>query len=111
MTLGIVFAGASWLGLAIPTSSWTAVIALIILALGEMIQASRYYEYISRLAPPGQQGTYMGFAFLPIAIGFLIGGMLGGRMVHYFGDVAATPRTVWLVIAGVGFATAALMMV
>jgi dipeptide/tripeptide permease len=111
MTLGIFIAGASWLILAIHTASWTAVIALVVLALGEMIQAARYYEYISRLAPSGQQGTYMGFAFLPIAIGFLIGGMIGGRLVHYFGDVAATPRTVWLVIAGIGFATAALMMV
>jgi proton-dependent oligopeptide transporter, POT family len=111
MTLGIVFAGASWLVLAVHTASVTAVIALVILALGEMIQASRYYEYISRLAPLGQQGTYMGFAFLPIAIGFLLGGMLGGRMVHYFGDVLASPRIVWLVIAGIGFATAVMMMI
>jgi dipeptide/tripeptide permease len=111
MTLGIFIAGASWLILALHTSPWAAVAALVVLALGEMIQASRYYEYISRLAPSGQQGTYMGFAFLPIAIGFLIGGKIGGRMVHYFGDVAGTPRTVWLVIAGIGFATAALMLV
>jgi POT family proton-dependent oligopeptide transporter len=111
MTLGIAIAGASWLILAVHTSPWAAVAALAVLALGEMIQAARYYEYISRLAPVGQQGTYMGFAFLPIAIGFLIGGKIGGRMVHYFGDVAGTPRTVWLVIAGIGFATAALMLV
>ena len=42
------------------------------------LQASRYYEYCSRLAPPGQQGLYMGYAFLPIAIGYLVGGALGG---------------------------------
>jgi len=111
MTLGIFIAGASWLILALNTSAWAAVAALAVLALGEMIQAARYYEYISRLAPAGQQGTYMGFAFLPIAIGFLIGGKIGGRMVHYFGEVAGTPRTVWLVIAGIGFATAVLMLV
>jgi len=46
-------------------------VTLVVVALGEIIQAPRYYDYISRLAPPGQQGTYMGFAFLPIGIGSL----------------------------------------
>ena len=43
----------------------------MVVALGEITQQPRYYEYISRLAPPGQQGTYMGFAFLPIALSAL----------------------------------------
>jgi POT family proton-dependent oligopeptide transporter len=111
MTLGIFITGASWFILAFHTTAWTAVLMLIVLALGEMIQASRYYEYISRLAPEGQQGTYMGFAFLPIAIGFLVAGVIGGRMVHYFGETMQSPRTVWLVIAGIGIATSALMIV
>jgi len=37
-------------------------------AIGEMIQAPRYYEYISEIAPAGQQGLFQGYAFLPIAI-------------------------------------------
>ncbi len=49
-------------------------VLLVILALGELTQASRYYEYCSRLAPPEQQGLYMGYAFLPIAIGYFVGG-------------------------------------
>jgi dipeptide/tripeptide permease len=109
MTLGILVTGVSWLILAAHTGPWTACVMLFVLAVGEMIQASRYYEYISRLAPEGQQGTYMGFAFLPIAIGFLIAGVIGGRMVHYLGETLQSPRAVWLVIAGIGMATAALM--
>src|SRR6185369_13945492 len=61
-----------------------AVIALIVLAFGELIQQPRYYEYISRLAPPGQQGTYMGFAFLPIGIGSLLGGKFAGVLLRHF---------------------------
>ena len=64
---------------------------LVVLALGEMTQSSRYYEYISRLAPPGQQGLYMGYAFLPIAIGYFIAGPLGGYLLHEFGDVLHRP--------------------
>ncbi|MFZ0821443.1 MAG: MFS transporter [Candidatus Acidiferrales bacterium] len=111
MTLGILITGISWLILAAHTGPWTAGVMLFVLAVGEMIQVSRYYEYISRLAPEGQQGTYMGFAFLPIAIGFLVAGVIGGRMVHYLGETLQAPRAVWLVIAGIGMATAALMTV
>ena len=42
-------------------------LTLVLVAIGEIVQAPRYYEYISRLAPEGQQGTYMGFAFVPSA--------------------------------------------
>ena len=68
ITLGTLITGVAWLVLGLHASVWTAVVALIIVALGEITQQPRYYEYISRLAPSGQQGTYMGFAFLPIGI-------------------------------------------
>ena len=81
------------------------------LAVGEMTQSARYYEYISRLAPPGQQGTYMGYAFLPIAIGYFIGGPLGGYLLHYFGDVLHRPQRMWWAISGIGFVTTLLMWI
>ena len=84
---------------------------IIVLALGEIIQAPRYYEYIAKLAPAEQQGTYMGFAFLPIGIGSLIGGWLGGRVIHQFAEVAHQPQRAWWVISGVGLLTALLLWV
>ena len=88
-----------------------AVVSLIAMALGEMIQSPRYYEYISRLAPSGQQGPYMGFAFVPIGVGSLIGGWLGGRLMHHFGEVAHQPERIWWVITGIGVATAILLWI
>ena len=73
-------------------------VMLIVLALGELTQASRYYEYCSRLAPPDQQGLYMGYAFLPIAIGYAIAGRLGGYLLHEFGDVLHRPAQMWWVV-------------
>src|SRR6266478_5853292 len=84
-------------------------LSIFVLALGEMIQAPRYYEYISRLAPPGQQGTYMGFAFLPIGVGSLVGGWLGGRLMHYYGEVVQRPAQVWWALTGIGVGTTLLM--
>ena len=72
--LGTLISGLAWFIVALHPTVLGAVLTLLAVALGEMIQAPRYYEYISRLAPADQQGTYMGFAFLPIGIGSLIGG-------------------------------------
>jgi len=109
--LGTVITSASWLILAFRPSVWTAVISLFVLAIGEIIQSPRYYEYISRLAPPGQQGTYMGFAFLPIGIGSLIGGWFGGKLAHQFGEVQHQPAMMWYAVSGLGLATAALLWI
>ena len=109
--LGTLITSVSWLILAFRPSVWGAVLSLFVLAVGEIIQAPRYYEYISRLAPAGQQGTYMGFAFLPIGIGSLIGGWFGGTIVHRFGEVAHRPALIWWSVTGVGVATAVLLWI
>lgn len=109
--LGTLITGLSWLVLAFHPSMWGAVAAIFVLAIGEIVHQPRYYEYISRLAPAGQQGTYMGFAFLPLGIGSLIGGWLGGRVLHFFGEVQGRPERAWYVITGVGVLTAVLLVV
>jgi proton-dependent oligopeptide transporter, POT family len=111
ITLGTVISAVGWLAVGLYPRVWTAVIALMIVALGEIIQSPRYYEYISRLAPPGQQGTYMGFAFLPIGIGSLIGGKFGGMLIHHFGEVQHRPDLIWWSVTTVGLVTAALLWI
>jgi dipeptide/tripeptide permease len=111
MTLGLLISSLAWLILAIHPTTMGFIAALVVLALGEITQSARYYEYISRLAPSGQQGLYMGYAFLPIAIGYFIAGPLGGYLLHYFGDVAHRPQQMWWVVTGVGIAGTVLMVV
>ena len=109
--LGTLITSLSWLILAFHPTIWAAVLSLFVLALGEIIQQPRYYEYIALLAPQGQQGTYMGFAFLPIGIGSLIGGWFGGTLVHHFGEVTHQPARIWWTVTGVGLATTALLWI
>jgi dipeptide/tripeptide permease len=109
--VGTLITSVSWLILAFHPTIWAAVASLFVLAIGEIIQSPRYYEYISRLAPPGQQGTYMGFAFLPIGIGSLIGGWFGGMLIHHFGEIKHQPSRIWWAVSGVGIATAVLLWV
>src|SRR6516225_3232971 len=111
MTLGLLISSLSWLIVAVHPTIVGMIGSLIVLAFGEMTQSARYYEYISRLAPPGQQGLYMGYAFLPIAIGYFIAGPLGGYLLHQFGDVWHRPQQMWWVVTGVGVAGAVLMLI
>jgi proton-dependent oligopeptide transporter, POT family len=111
IVLGTLVSSLCWLVLVWRPSMWGAVGAIAVLAIGEMIQQPRYYEYISRLAPPGQQGTYMGFAFLPLGIGSLIGGWFGGKMLHYFGEQMGKPEYAWYTIVFVGLVTTMLLWI
>jgi predicted MFS family arabinose efflux permease len=104
--LGTIITSVAWLILAFHPSILGAVLSIFVMALGEITQQPPYYDYISRLAPPGQQGTYMGFAFLPIGIGSLIGGPLGGWMLHHFGEEQHQPAKLWFMVTGIGLATA-----
>ncbi|HEY2912659.1 MAG TPA: MFS transporter [Candidatus Angelobacter sp.] len=111
ITLGTLVSALAWIALIIHPSVVMAYITLIGIALGEIILSPRYYEYVSRLAPPGQQGTYLGFAFLPIGIGSLVGGWFGGKLVHHFGEVTHQPTRIFWVLTGVGVFTALLLWI
>ncbi len=108
---GTLITSLAWIILIIYPTVTGVILTLIVVALGEITQAPRYYEYISRLAPSGQQGTYMGFAFLPLGIGSLVGGKFGGYLIHHFGEVQHQPAMMWWVILGVGVATTILLWI
>lgn len=109
--LGTVISAVAWLLLILFPSVPGAYMTLVAVAVGEITQSPRYYEYISRLAPPGQQGTYMGFAFLPIGIGSLLAGLFGGALIHHFGEVTHRPQGIWWSVIAVGILTAFLLWI
>jgi MFS family permease len=111
ITIGTLLSGLAWLILIVHPTVPMVILTLFAVSLGEIMQSPRYYEYISRLAPPGQQGTYMGFAFLPIGIGSLIGGWFGGLLIHHFGEVMHRPALIWWTVSGVGVGTAVLLLI
>jgi POT family proton-dependent oligopeptide transporter len=112
MVLGFVLATASWFVMgSVPTIAG-AVAALMIFAVGEGIQSPRYYEYVAAIAPADQVGTYMGFAFLPIALGTFIAGWSSGYLVTHFveGGNPNAPR-MWFVVGSYGVVSTILMIV
>ncbi|MGB7554782.1 MAG: MFS transporter [Candidatus Korobacteraceae bacterium] len=109
--LGTLITALAWIILIVQPTVVGAILTLIAVALGEITQSPRYYEYISRLAPPGQQGTYMGFAFLPLGVGSLIAGPVAGWLIHHYGEVKHQPTMMWVVIMVIGVMTAILLWI
>ncbi len=111
MVLGFALATACWFVMgSVPTIAG-AVAGMMLFAVGEAIQSPRFYEYVANLAPQDQVGTYMGFAFLPIAIGTFIAGWSSGYLVtHYVeGGNPAAPQ-MWYVVGAYGVVSTILMV-
>ena len=111
IVLGTLISSVAWVLLIIHPSVWMAVATLVVVAIGEITQQPRYYDYISRLAPPDQQGTYMGFAFLPLGVGSFIAGKFSGWLMHHYGEELHQPKMVWWWVTGVGLATTLLLWI
>ncbi|MHB8054128.1 MAG: MFS transporter [Candidatus Aminicenantales bacterium] len=97
-----------FLGLAIPAAGIFMIISIASMATGEMFASPRIYEYLGALAPKGQEGLYLGYANLPVALGSILGGWVGGILFTEFirnPQKAGEPvkiAALWLIIGGVG---------
>ena len=111
IVVGTLITSLAWILLIVHPSVWMAVATLVVVAIGEIMQQPRYYDYISRLAPPGQQGTYMGFAFLPLGIGSFVAGKFSGWLIHHFGEEMHRPELIWWWVVGVGVGTTLLLWI
>ncbi len=106
---------ANWL----PIGSVFVILTVALIAFGELFTSPRMYEYIGSLAPKGQEGLFLGYANLPLAIGSLTGGPVGAFI---FNEIMAKDATVldngllqlkpgynaagWLILMGIGFLSA-----
>jgi POT family proton-dependent oligopeptide transporter len=114
--IGFVFAALSWFLLYFSAiAGMTVGLGLIIttiflFSVGEQTQAPRFYEYLADLAPKGQAALFQGFAFLPVAIAWTLGGTFGGWVYHTFGrKEVGKPEIVFLIIGLIGVAAAIMM--
>ena len=106
----------------LPIASIFIILTVGLIAFGELYTSPRMYEYIGALAPKGQEGLFLGYANLPLAIGSLTGGPVGAWI---FNDVMAKGATTrpdgllelnraaatrgWLLLMAIGFLSAVSM--
>ncbi|HEX7552879.1 MAG TPA: MFS transporter, partial [Geothrix sp.] len=103
----------------LPLGSLFVVMTVALIAFGELFAAARLYEYIGSLAPKGQEGLFLGYANLPMALGSLVGGpagawifnkvMCAGAVQLPSGLLQLNPRaatTGWLILTLFGLGSA-----
>jgi hypothetical protein len=108
MILGFTFATLSWIIIGVLGTVTATFIGIAFFALGEAIQSPRFYEYVSKLAPKGQVGTFMGFAFLPVAIGSFAAGPISDWLRTTY--LHTNPSLMWFILSGIGIAATVLMI-
>ena len=118
MSGGVRVLVANWL----PIGSVFVILTVGLIAFGELFTSARMYEYIGALAPKGQEGLFLGYANLPLAIGAIFGGPVGAFIFNEIMTKDATVRADgllelvpannalgWLILMAIGFASAAAM--
>lgn len=113
---GIRAIAANWL----PIASVFIIMTVALIALGELFTSARMYEYIGALAPKGQEGLFLGYANLPLALGSMVGGPVGAFLFNKIMAKGATTlpnglleldRTQnmfgWLILMAIGLVSAA----
>ncbi|MDB4944221.1 MAG: putative permease [Labilithrix sp.] len=113
MAFGVVIGSLSMLVMGAVPSLIGAVLSGALFALAEMTFSPRFYDQIASFAPKGKAGMYMGLAFVPAAIGALVGGLVSGPMIARYMPAHGprNPLAIWSIYAGLGLTCAVLMLV
>lgn len=90
----------------IEMSPWLVVAGVVLFAIGEMIYSAHFYKYLGSLAPKGQEGMYLGFAFFPIALGSLLAGWVGGPIASWARTTLGQPERMFWGFGAIGLAAA-----
>lgn len=86
MTTGILIASIG-MGLCFSTQNGLLLILFLLLfSFGEMSSSPKITEYIGRIAPPGKTAMYMGYSFIPVAIGVFFAGIISGNVYQAMSD-------------------------
>ncbi|MFT4976813.1 MAG: MFS family permease [Myxococcota bacterium] len=78
-TAGTYVAGTATLGAA-------CLAGIAIFSVGEMLSSPKKMEFLATLARKGQEGTFMGYANMPVAIGWILGSIGAGAWYEEHGD-------------------------
>ncbi|MCD6383605.1 MAG: MFS transporter, partial [Thermoplasmata archaeon] len=83
----------------------TLLVGIIIFSVGEFITHPNFISYVSKIAPKEKVALYMGYAFLPSAIGLVFGSFVGGFLYREIAVNMQMPRLFWAIFISIGLAT------
>jgi hypothetical protein len=103
------------IGMAVATAgsvvSGTAITGLLcvggiaVFSIGEMLSSPKKMEYLATLSPRGREGLFMGYANVPVAIGWIAGSIFAGSRYEEHGDKVNLARKHLVEVLGQDAAT------
>jgi dipeptide/tripeptide permease len=97
---GAFITTASVFFLAASTTVTASVLFIVTLSLGEALWSPRLYEFTTRVAPPGREGTYTGLAQIPMFVAKPVVGFVSGALLARYCPATGPrdSRTLWLIV-------------
>ena len=87
---------------------WYALaMGILIFSIGEFLTHPNFISYTSKIAPKEKLALYMGFAFIPSAIGNITGSLFGGILWDKIAVDMQRPGLFWGIFIGIGLFTIA----
>jgi POT family proton-dependent oligopeptide transporter len=86
--LGIVVASIGLILAGYSMSGYFCIIGILVFTVGEMLASPKMQDYLGIIAPEGEKALYMGYSNIPLAIGWAIGSLMGGKIYGAMGDKA-----------------------
>jgi hypothetical protein len=88
-----------------------SIVCMVILSVGEVVWSPKLYEYTGAIAPPGQEGTYLGLSMVPWFLAKTVVSSISGHLLLRWcpegigpklaaGEVGfwQSPSAMWLVL-------------
>lgn len=85
---------------------------VFIYSIGEFLTHPSYLSYVTKISPPEKVPVFLGYGFLPIGVGQLLGTLSGGFLYAAFARGGnANPQMFWVAIVSVGMLTVAALLI
>jgi len=78
---------------------------IIIFSIGEFITHPNFIAYVSKIAPKDKVAVYMGYVFIPIGVGYVLGQATGGILFEIIAENMERPKLFWGIVTSIGLMT------
>lgn len=85
--------------------------AVLVFSIGEMLASPKSQEYVAAVMPSEKAAMFMGYYFVSMALGHLVGGILSGWGYGVLARDMVRPDLMWILFALVGVGVAVALMI
>lgn len=86
ITVGIAVSLVGILAAGYSVNGWMCALGILVFSFGEMLASPRTNDYMASIAPVEKKGQFLGYANVPVGIGWAAGSVFAGHFYEEHGD-------------------------